>query len=151
MKILANRPPHTVTVARDTPAPWLDADSEKAQLTDDWWVTIDGVPFCVPVGYITDWASIPGFIEWLYPHDAKPFREPSLFHDYCYSHLWPYVSKAFADKVFREMLKAEGVPVWRRWAFWGAVRVGGKGGWHRVKEPNAHPFWKKQQSLFKVI
>jgi hypothetical protein len=148
---ITTKQPVSVSVPSSTLVPWLDVDSEKNQLIEDWWVTIDGVPSCVPAGYITDWASIPSWIEWLYPHDARPFRCAALFHDYCYSHLWPMVSKGFADKAFREILKASGVPVWRRWAFWGAVRVGGKGGWHRVKDPNAHPFWREQEALFTVV
>lgn len=125
-------------------APWLDKGVDRTRLLEDWWFDVDGVPFVVPAGYVTDWASIPEWIEWLYPRDSMPFRPAALLHDYLYSHLWPLYSKRFADQVFRELLRQAGVPVWRRWAFWCAVRAGGRGGWHYVKNDAGHPFWRAQ-------
>jgi len=122
-------------------AAWLDPRNDKALLTEDWWCIVDGVPYCVPSGYYTDWASIPRAVRWLYPPDTQAWRRAALYHDYCYSHLWPLVSKKHADKAFLALLKLDGVPWWRRRIFYTAVRIGGRGGWHRVKDRDAHPHW----------
>ena len=54
----------------------------------------------VPVGFVTDFASIPKFL-WFFPYWAKN-NKASLLHDYLYyDHL---LSRAEADQVFYEAM-----------------------------------------------
>jgi hypothetical protein len=57
----------------------------------------------------------------------------AVVHDYLYATrgLEGRYSRAQADGIFREALKALGVPAWKRGLLWAAVRVGGAGGWGR--------------------
>jgi len=47
-------------------------------------------------------------------------------HDYLYRKSCAYkVSRAVADRVFYNALRAEGIARWRAWIFYGGVRLGG--------------------------
>jgi len=52
-------------------------------------------------------------------------------HDYLYasSGLSGRFSRARADGLFRQALADSGVPAWKRFVLWAAVRLGGAGGW----------------------
>jgi hypothetical protein len=55
----------------------------------------------------------------------------AVVHDYLYATrgLGGRYSRAQSDGIFREALGALGVPLWKRTLLWGAVRLGGAGGW----------------------
>lgn len=80
----------------------------------------------VPVGFVTDLASVPRFLR-----DRRAFdvngrsRRPAILHDYLYA--TGKGGKDFADDLFREALLAEGVGALNAWAFWKAVQWGGHG------------------------
>lgn len=78
--------------------------------------------YAVPAGYRTDLASIPKEHQQRPPNES-PAARPGVLHDYLYtSHGEP---RRVADRIFREALKAEGVPLGQRLAMWGAVRLFG--------------------------
>lgn len=78
--------------------------------------------YSVPAGYRTDLASIPQKYQQRPPHES-PAARPGVLHDYLYtSHDEP---RRVADRIFREALKAEGVPLGKRLAMWAAVRMFG--------------------------
>lgn len=80
----------------------------------------------VPVGYVTDFASVPRlpFAYWLTGDTA---HASAVVHDYLCSVEYPRceISWARAADVFREAMKHEEVPAWRRTMMYWAVRMAG--------------------------
>lgn len=78
----------------------------------------------VPVGVLTDLASIPDFLKGIPALDVNGrSRSPAVLHDWLYrTH---ELSRAQADGVFRAALLSRGVPKAAAWAFWAGVRLGG--------------------------
>jgi Protein of unknown function (DUF1353) len=85
---------------------------------------IGGVVVRVPVGTITDLASVPRILWSIFPpHDI--YAKAAIIHDYLYDKA--IGSKAFADDVFNEAMAVLGVPTWRRVSMYWAVRLFGRG------------------------
>lgn len=85
---------------------------------------IGGVVVRVPVGTITDLASVPRILWSIFPpHDI--YAKAAIIHDYLYDQA--IGSKAFADDVFNEAMQVLGVPTWRRVSMYWAVRLFGRG------------------------
>jgi hypothetical protein len=87
------------------------------------------VAVAVPQGYVTDFASIPGWIQWL----IAPFgrhSEAAVVHDWLYTLGTKGDRKArkLADQTFRRALAIVGVKFFRRNLMYWAVRLGGKSG-----------------------
>lgn len=76
----------------------------------------------VPAGFETDLASVPR-IPIFYLLFGGASEEAAVIHDYLYS--GGIVSRAVADEVFAEAMKAEGVARWRRGPMWFGVRAFG--------------------------
>lgn len=76
--------------------------------------------FTVPAGQDTDFATVPSGITWLIPRYGR-WTKAAILHDY----LWRtgVVTKRDADGIFRRALRELGVPVYKRWLMWTAVRV----------------------------
>lgn len=76
----------------------------------------------VPQNFVTDFASVPRLplMYWLTGDTA---HASAVLHDY----LTRYALLSWADcaRVFREAMKAEGVPAWRRNSMYWAVRAAG--------------------------
>ena len=88
------------------------------------------VAVAVPEGYVTDFASIPGFAQWM----ISPFgrhSEAAVVHDWLYTLGTPGDEKGrrLADRTFRRALHLVGVGFFRRYIMYAAVRVGGKSGY----------------------
>lgn len=87
----------------------------------------------VPAGYVTDFASVPRlpFAYWLTGDTA---HASAVVHDYLCSVEYQRcrISWARAADVFREAMKHEKVPAWRRTMMYWAVRM--KGGNRNCKE-----------------
>lgn len=84
--------------------------------------------FIVPDGFVTDFASVPRLpLAFLLAGDEA--HEAAVVHDYIYSkHL---TTRAQADAVFLEAMKATGEPAWRRTLMWAGVRFGGWIAWRK--------------------
>lgn len=87
---------------------------------------------CVPVGFETDFASIPWGLRDLFPA-LGPWARPAIIHDYLYATRGQAgrYSRAAADRIFAEAMAVVGVPAWRRTIMFWAVRMGGANGWGR--------------------
>lgn len=82
-----------------------------------------GPAVTVPAGFRTDLASIPQKYQQRDPAQS-PAARPGVIHDYLYtSH---GASRRDADRLFREALRDEGVPLGQRLAMWAAVRLFGR-------------------------
>lgn len=77
-------------------------------------------PITVPVGFETDFASVPRPFVWLVPRYGL-YTPAAILHDYlCRSKTMP---RAECDRIFREAMNDLKVAFLRRWIMWAAVRV----------------------------
>ena len=82
---------------------------------------VGGLRVEIPKNFITDLASTPRWSwRWL-PPDGD-YAAAAVVHDWFYRHRGG-CSRFLADALFRDMMAALGVPLWKRWAMWGAVRL----------------------------
>jgi hypothetical protein len=94
--------------------------------------------FVVPVGTVTDFASVPRVFAWLVPKYGR-FTAAAVLHDHLVGVERPAgrVSARDADRLFVRAMRELGVPFLLRWFMWGAVRIasltdpGGRPGWLR--------------------
>jgi hypothetical protein len=93
--------------------------------------------FTVPVGFDCDLATIPKFMQWLYPKDGKSYAHAAMVHDMLCRKSHP-ASWYLADKVFYLSLKDSGVWFLRRRTMFNYVRA-----WHwlRGTKQEAGPLW----------
>lgn len=76
----------------------------------------------VPVGFETDFASVPRAFWPVFPPTGR-YSKAAVVHDWLYRH--PVVSRAIADAVFLHAMALLRVPRWRRWTMYLAVRLFG--------------------------
>jgi hypothetical protein len=122
---------------------YIDGKRWRLRETFSWFeadLTDDGVTVHVPAGFITDFASIPRVLwSWLPP---SYYAKPAILHDYLYfagkvGDL--VVTRAQADKSFRDALKETGVNAARRWVMWLGVRTGGWKTWNKYRAADPVP------------
>ncbi len=91
-----------------------------------------GRTFTVPVGFYTDFASVPR-IGIIYAMLGDTAHEPAVVHDWLY--YCAAVPRIMADKILMEAMGVIGLPWWRKWPIYEGVRVGGWWAWddHRKK------------------
>lgn len=94
---------------------------------------VPAIEIIVPAGFETDFASVPWFFRRIFPPagDGPNARwgPASVIHDYLYR--TGTGTRRDADRIFREVMAAEGVVWWKRWAMWTAVRLFGWMAWQR--------------------
>jgi hypothetical protein len=80
----------------------------------------------VPVGFQTDFASVPRPFWWLLPRWGR-YGNAAVIHDYCY---WEqrYTRKR-ADEIFREAMRVLQVRSWQVFLMYQAVRWFAGGAW----------------------
>lgn len=82
----------------------------------------------VPVGFVTDFASIPRVFWSLLPPDGI-YTYPAIIHDFLY---WTQtVSREVADKIFKFSMEEFGVRTLTSKTIYTAVRVAGTTSWNR--------------------
>lgn len=86
----------------------------------------------LPVGFVTDLASIPRPLWSLYP-PAGPWAPAAIVHDWLYQHPQGR-TRAEVDGIFLEAMEVLGVPWLRRHLMHRAVRIGAGGTWDRYRE-----------------
>lgn len=130
---MANADPPKLAFALDAkgiPRPafrWRDeyaAGNRIAELAEAVEIELDGYkPIVVPVGFITDFSSVPRILSWFIAPNDRGFAEAGIVHDWLYRH-GPY-SQANADLIFRELLIKWGAPPRRAWLAYFSLRVFG--------------------------
>lgn len=95
--------------------------------------------YAVPPGYVTDFASIPGFAKLLFPPFGS-WAEGAVVHDWIYD-VGPQGQKAEADRIFKEALTDMHVGNLRKTLMFWAVRVGGGGAYREAERRNPDD-WK---------
>ncbi len=87
-------------------------------------ISFNGVPISVPVGFVTDLASVPrGLWWWLPPHGKWALA--SVVHDFMYENA--ISTKKDADYTFFKLLRIYGVPKTKARLMYWAVRLFGRG------------------------
>lgn len=81
-------------------------------------------PITVPPWFRSDLSSVPRWLSPFISHDDVGFMEAGLVHDFLYHN--GKLPRATCDFVFREILRACGVPLWKRWLAWASLRCAGK-------------------------
>lgn len=82
----------------------------------------------VPVGYVTDLASVPRIFWALFPPHGR-YAKAAIVHDYLYDNALR--TKKEADQIFLDGMRVLGVPWCRRWVMYFAVRLFGRGQYRR--------------------
>jgi len=85
----------------------------------------------VPIGYLSDLASVPRWARRLVDAQSPTTRRPSVVHDFIYTNQTHRFTKVEADRIFYEALLEEGTAKPLAWLMWKAVRIGGRGNWGR--------------------
>ena len=103
--------------------------NKKAVLLQDYIYSINGYDIKVFRGFITDGASVPKSLQWIYDPFGK-YINAAVIHDYLYStYNNTGINRALADKVFNFIMKETGVDNKTRRKFYTAVRCFGETSW----------------------
>ncbi len=92
--------------------------------------------FTVPVGFYTDFASVPRVVPLIYACLGDTAHEPAVVHDWLYYSA--VTDRATADGVLLEAMKAWGMSRWRYYPIYWGVRVGGWSAWNEHRKVG-HP------------
>lgn len=85
--------------------------------------------FTVPVGFYTDFASVPRFMPIVYACLGNTAHEPAVIHDWLYYSA--IVDRPTADSILLEAMKVWGLPAWRYYPIYWGVRTGGWFAWNK--------------------
>ena len=109
--------------------------NKKAVLLQDYIYSINGYDIKVFRGFITDGASVPKSLQWLYNPYGK-YINAAVIHDYLYStYNNTGINRILADKIFNFIMKETGVDKRTCRRFYTAVRCFGETSW-KVKLQN---------------
>lgn len=90
------------------------------------WEGTKGNRFVVPVGFITDFATVPRVMHWkVSPYG--PYTRAAVLHDYLLERLKAgdrSITSRDIDGIFRRAMEDLGVRWDRRWVMWTGVRWG---------------------------
>ncbi len=101
----------------------------KAILLEEYVYEINGYLIRVPKSFITDGASVPKSLQWLYNPFGK-YIKAAVIHDYLYSiYNNTGINKTLADKIFNFIMKETGVDNRTRRKFYTAVKYFGETSW----------------------
>ncbi|MEJ6471488.1 DUF1353 domain-containing protein [Fusobacterium nucleatum] len=101
----------------------------KAILLDDYVYSINGYDIKVFRGFITDGASVPKSLQWLYNPYGK-YIKAAVVHDYLYSvYNNTGINRTLADKIFKHIMKEIGVDDRTVRRFYAAVKYFGVTSW----------------------
>ena len=101
----------------------------KAVLLEEYVYDINGYLIRVPKSFITDGASVPKSLQWLYNPYGK-YINAAVVHDYLYSvYNNTGINRTLADKIFRHIMKETGVNAKTRRKFYMAVKCFGETSW----------------------
>jgi hypothetical protein len=82
----------------------------------------------VPVGFYTDFASVPRFLPIVYACFGDTAHEPAVIHDWLY--YCAITTREMADDILLEAMKVKGMSAWRYEPIYWGVRAGGWAAWN---------------------
>lgn len=98
------------------------------------YYTDDGRTVEVPVGFTTDFASIPRLVWPIYPPYGDTWGKAAVVHDYLYATQPDWCSRKRADQEFLCGMKVLGCPWTRRTVMYQMVRWFAGGAWKHHAE-----------------
>jgi len=120
-----------------TPDPAIGMYRTAAPFSYDIGFKGSGLTVTVPAGFATDLASVPTWLWWLFPRDDPQYAAAAVLHDFLYQ--WSIGAERFdratADAVFLEFMTILGVPDWKAWTMYAAVRLFGQAAYERRGKP----------------
>lgn len=106
----------------------------------------------IPLGFLSDGASVPKFWRWLLPPWGR-YGQACVVHDYLCEHLqilWsekPFnITRQEADKIFLEAMKVLNVPSYIRYPMYWAVSL-----WTKVKTDKGPSLTKKKTDVERAL
>ena len=101
----------------------------KAVLLEDYIYSINGYDITIFKGFVTDGASVPHSLQWLYNPFGR-YIKAAIVHDFlysCYNNIG--INRTLADKIFRYIMQETGVDNKTIRRFYTAVRCFGETSW----------------------
>lgn len=103
----------------------------KAILLDDYVYSINGYDIKIFRGFITDGASVPKSLQWLYNPFGR-YIKAAVVHDFLYScYNNTGINRTLADKIFRYIMQETGVDNRTVRRFYAVVRAFGETSWKK--------------------
>lgn len=90
------------------------------ELTDDLVYAGRDDLFAIPAGFVTDFATVPRLVVWMFPKYGA-YTRAAILHDYLL--VTGDVPRHAADGLFRRVLRELNVSLLRRWMMWAGVRT----------------------------
>jgi len=90
----------------------------------------DTIPFRLPAGFETDFASIPRFFRIIIPKLGR-WNKAAVIHDYIYQSSVIQLMRSDADIIFLDAMTDLGVAKWKRYVMYWAVRGFGWMAWRK--------------------
>ena len=100
----------------------LPTDFYKWELFTDFYVSAPSWQGVIPVGFITDLASVPKIFWGIFPPQGF-YEEACVAHDWLYSRT--VLPRQVCDQVLKEGMEAAGTPWLTTNIIWGMVRLFG--------------------------
>ena len=120
---------------------------------EEWTVQLDGHSLTIPEGFPFDLASIPHLFRSLLDKEDLMVAGP-LAHDWLYQHRGNTgrirFTRRATDRLFRQLMAAEGVGWIKRWVAWTAVRLFGFVPWPPSKSFIRGAFIKASWTLIQA-
>lgn len=108
---------------------WTGPAKMREMLADLVWET-ETARRVIKKGFKSDLYSVEWLGKLVVP-DVVEHLAPAILHDEAYTR--QDISRKEADDMFLEAMKSVGIAMWRRWAIYLAVRIGGGRAWRRNK------------------
>lgn len=103
----------------------------KAVLLADYVYSINGYDITIFKGFVTDGASVPHSLQWLYNPFGR-YIKAAVVHDFLYScYNNTGINRTLADKIFRYIMQETGVDNRTVRRFYAAVRAFGETSWKK--------------------
>jgi len=123
---------------------WIN--HREVALDADLRYDLDGQTFIVPRGFITDFASVPKFLWWLFGPTGL-WTWAAILHDWFCKMLWhrnPPAGPRATDRYFRLACREAGTNPALCWLLWTGVR------WGALLNPKRNPGWWRDLPLITV-
>ena len=98
----------------------------------------------VPVGFVTDFASIPKIL-WPVLPPTGPYGKAAVLHDWCYR--TGMVSRLTSDNILYHAALELGTPTFKAWLIYEGVRIGGSSSYcdyNSIKARRNRSIWLQQ-------
>lgn len=103
----------------------------KAVLLEDYVYSINGYDITIFKGFVTDGASVPHSLQWLYNPFGR-YIKAAIVHDFLYSsYNNTGINRTLADKIFRHIMQETGIDKRTIRRFYIAVRCFGETSWKK--------------------